>query len=177
MFTHLHISHAEARRLFECFAWKPNPRGTVMRETLDQHFAEFSQAGLSRLGYATNLERDNGPDGLFVIKFRDYLPHMPQEIVDMKLKVLKAEIVRPRSAPTQARAGYYEHKPIKFSAVVERIIPEQWKQLGSSVSTVPVVPLYAQNIRVIGPSLAKVQEFNSKLSYGEFAHYLMNAFE
>ncbi len=177
MFTHLYISHAEARRFFERFAWKPDSHGVTMRSTLDAHFADFSEAGLSRLGYGTRLNRDKGPEDLFVIKFRDYLPHMPEEILDMRLRVVMAEIVRPRSAPTQARAGYYEHKPIKFNATIERIIPEQWKQTGNSVSTELSAPLYAQNIRVVGPSLAKVQEFNSKLSYGTFAYYLVNAFE
>jgi hypothetical protein len=177
VFTHLHFDHDDADMLFRAFApksLKEGEAGLVTRGTLDEHFAEFGQASLPKL--VATMEQDRA-NGLFVVKFREYLAHMPEPIVQLGVEVVRAEIVRFHSAPTNARAGYYENPDASFSATVERIFPEQYDSSGNCYQQRKVVPLYAQNIRVVGPTLAKVQELNTKLSAGHLNRFLINAFE
>src|SRR3954469_18337454 len=77
VFTHLHFDHDDADMLFRAFAPKPlkeGEAGLVTRATLDEHFAEFGQTSLPRLGATMEPDR---PSGLFVVKFREYLAHLP----------------------------------------------------------------------------------------------------
>ena len=171
MYTHIYVGKADAERLFKEFArksLKPGETGTVTRATLDAHFAEFGMTYLPRLAAELEVERSKE---LYVLKFRKYLAHLPQEFAGMEIEVVKAEIVRFNSAPTGARSGYYENPKSGFIATVERVFPTQNDQY------MKPAPLYAQNITVSGPSLAAVQEFNSKLSMGAYSRFLVNAFE
>lgn len=170
MFTHLYVSEADAKRLFEAFAPKPlapGQFGAMTEATFERHFELYSSTHLGKLGASLDSEE---PEGCYALKFREYVAHMPRELVDMGIELLRAEILRYHSAPTKARAGYYEDPASGFTATVERFFPTQ------AVSNNPV-PLYAQNIRVSGPSLKAAQEFNSKLSSGSFNRFLVNAFE
>ena len=171
MYTHLHVSTTDADKLFTAFARKPlgpGEFGAVTEATLALHFAQYSQTYLDKLG--ATLEEDRST-GLFVLKFREYLAHLPQELFDMKIEVVKAEIVRFNSAPTRARAGYYENKKVGFTAVVERVFPTKHDQYKKPIQ------LYVQNITVSGPSLSAVQDFNTKVSTGSYNRFLVNAFE
>ncbi len=171
MYTHLYVSKLGAEELFKAFARKPlktGEAGPVTGATFQAHFSQYGATYLAKL--PAGLEPVYSED-LFVLKFREYLAHMPLELVDMSIEVLKAEIVRFNSAPTKARAGYYENPKIGFRATVERVFPKQRDKYKKPA------PLYAQNITVSGPSLAVVQEFNSKLSMGAWNRFLVNAFE
>lgn len=173
MYTHVYVSHKDAERLFATFAPKPpgpGEWGVVTEPTLEKHFARFSQTYLDKL--AALLEDVRSKD-LFVLKFNDYLPYLPTELVDMEIEPVKVEIVRMNSAPTKARAGYYEVPSKGLTASVERVFPTQYTNNGPR----KMAPLYVQNIRVSGPSLKAAQEFNSKLSMGFYARSLVNAFE
>ena len=173
MYTHLHITDDDARTLFTEYArraWDTRP-GAVTHATLEEHFDEFSMTHLRKLG--ANLEQDY-QSGTFVLKYNHYVPHLPQELAQHGIVPVSAEIVRFWNAPTKARAGYYEDAKLGFTAIVERVFPEQ--RTGYNNRT-PIEPLYAQNIRVSGPSLAAVQEYNTKLCTGAYNRFLVNAFE
>lgn len=173
MYTHVYVSRKDAKRLFATFARKPlgpGECGVVTEPTLEKHFAQYSQTYLDKL--AAQLE-DVRSEDLFVLKFDHYLPHLPTKLVDMEIEPLKVEIVRMNSAPTKARAGYYEVPSKGLVASVERVFPTQYTNSGSN----KMAPLYAQNIRVSGPSLKAAQEFHSKISMGFYSRSLVNAFE
>ena len=175
MYTHLHVTRNDARRLFAEFASKPGGNGWVTRGTLDAHFAEFGQTYLGKLG--AQLEEDRRT-GNFVLKFDRYLGHLPQEITDMGIVLVRAEIVRMKSAPIQARAGFYEAPNLGFTATVERVFPAECAHYaGGTIRRGGRAMLYAQNIWVSGPSLEAAQEFNTKLSTGSCNRFLVNAFE
>ncbi len=167
MYTHLYVSYTDAERLFKKFGRKPlgpGESGCVTRSTLDEHFSEFGMTYIDRLD--ASLEPDR-TDDTFVLKFSKYLPHVPRELVEMGIKVLRVEMVRYNSAPTSARAGYYESLT-GFTATVENVVSTQnGKRVGA----------YAQNITLTGPSLMAAQQFNSQLSEGGSNHLLVNAFE
>lgn len=170
MYTHVFVSPEDAKLLFIAFArrpLRPGEVGVVTGATLEEHFAECSQTYLAKL--AAMLEQVRSED-LFVLKFDRYLPHLPVELLDMGIVPAKVEIVRFNSAPTSARAGYYEVSSEGLTATVERIVPTQHDRSKPA-------GVYAQNIRVSGPSLEAVQEFHSKLCEGLHARALVNAFE
>ena len=171
MFTHLYVTRDDAGNLFKEFASKPlseGQSGVVTRATLDAHFAEFGETYLRELGAALAAVPS---EGLFVLKFGKYLAHLPQEFARLEVLVVRAEILRMNSALTQARAGYYEDTESGLIATVERVFPTTQRQDKG------LTPLYVQNIMVSGPSLSRVQDFNTGLSCGHYEHFLVNAFE
>lgn len=171
MYTRLFVTHDDAEKLFINFGRKPledGESGVETLATLDEHFNVYLQSYLDTLGATLEIDRR---EGLFVLNFDRYLAHVPPEIKVSGVSVVRAEIKRFNSAPTKARAGYYEDSTTGFSATVERTFPAQHDHYRKSV------PLYAQNIVVAGPSLTDAQEFNSKLSCGFFNRFLVNAFE
>lgn len=171
VYTHLYINRNDARKLFDAFAPKPlkdGQFGAVTLPSFDAHFSEFRGTYLSKLGAMLEHER---AEEMFVLKFDHYLARVPAELDKLEVIVVKAEIRRYNSAPTKARAGYYEDRQTGFYATVERVFPTQRDQ-----HTKPA-PLYAQNIIVSGHSLADVQKFNTNLSCGFYARFLVNAFE
>lgn len=171
MYTHLYVSHEDADRLFIAFAPKPlgpGECGAVTEATLDEHFSKYGQTYLAK--FDATLEQDR-VNARYVLKFRQYLAHPPRELVDIQITVIQAEIVRFNSAPTKAKAGYYENPANGFSATVERVFPTQHDQYKKPI------PLYAQNITVCGPTLEAVQDFNTRLSAGWWKRFLVNAFE
>lgn len=178
MYTHLHVTRDDARRLFAEFARKPlrpGESGTVMHSTFEAHFNDFGLTYLDKLGAHLAEDRRTGN---FVLNFDRYLARLPQEIVDMGILVVRAEIVRMKSAPIRARAGFYEAVGLGFAATVERVFPAECAHYaGGVIRRGGQAMLYAQNIRVSGPSLEAVQEFNTKLSTGSYSRFLVNAFE
>lgn len=164
MYTHVYVSSDDAERLFAAFKGKDKP------ESFENYIDSYNMCFLPKLGAQLEIVRSSG---LFVLKFDHYLPHLPADLINMEIVPVKVEIIRMNSAPTKARAGYYAVPSKGLEATVERIFPTQ----SSDKRRKPVAPLYAQNIRVTGPSLAKVQEFNSKLSMGFYTRALVNAFE
>lgn len=171
MYTHLYINRENAEKLFKEFARKPlgpGENGLVTRATLGEHFTEFTQTPLAKLGTALESEPSRGR---FVLKFDRYLPSMPRELVELGVEPVEVSIVRFNSAPIKARAGYYADPKSGFTATVDRICPRQI--LNGSCTT----PLYAMNIFVSGPTLEAAQEFNSQLSGGSYNRFLVNAFE
>lgn len=171
MYTHLYVTPENAERLFDAFARKPlglGESGALTLPSFAEHFSKLPITYLADLG--ASLERSR-PNKLFFLQFNDYLAHMPQALIDLEIEPVKVEIRRFNSAPTKARAGYYEDTARGFSATVERIFPIQQDQSGRPV------PLYAQNIVVSAPTLKAVQEANSKLSMGHWNRFLVNAFE
>lgn len=171
MDTNLFISRDDAEKLFTSFARKPlkdGECGFVTLATLDEHFSEYSQTYLDAIGAQLEIVYQKG---LFVLRFDDYLAHIPRKLNEIDVSIAQAEIKRLNSAPTKARAGYYEDTVTGFAATVERTFPIQHIYYRKQA------PLYAQNITVVGPSLAKAQEFNSKLSCGFFNRFLVDAFE
>lgn len=173
MYTHVYVSRKDAEQLFAAFARKPlgpGECGVETEATLEKHFAQYSQTYFDKL--AAQFE-DVRSEDLFMLKFNHYLPHLPTELVGMEIQPVKVEIVRMNSAPTKARAGYYEVPSKGLAATVERVFPAQYTNGGRE----KIPPLYTQNIRVSGPSLKAAQDFNSKLSMGFYARSLVNAFE
>ncbi|HMI09970.1 MAG TPA: hypothetical protein VK497_06250 [Candidatus Saccharimonadales bacterium] len=168
VYTHLSIDKDDAATLFDALASKPGEFGAVTRATLDLHFADFCEVYFGALDASMWVERVGGR---FSLRFNRYLPHMPELLLEREVKIVQAEIRRINSAPTKARAGYYEDRSMGFFAFVERVCPNLQNSYKTSV------PLYAQNITVGGPSLAKAQMFNSKLSCGHYGRFLVNAFE
>ncbi len=170
MYTHIYTVRADAEKLFRELARKPlgpGETGLVTHATFNEHFTAFAVTYLDKLGAQLEINRD----GLFTLKFRRYLAHLPREFYDLEIQVTRAEIVRFNSAPTRARAGYYENPKTGFTATVERVFPTQDARYKNPA------PVYVQNITVSGPSLGKVQEFNTKLSEGSYGRFLVNAFE
>lgn len=171
MYTHLYVTPENAEKLFDAFARKSlglGESGAVTHASFEKHFNDFPVTYLADLG--ASLERSR-PNKLFFLQFSDYLAHTPQALLDLEIEPVKVTIRRFNSAPTKARAGYYEDVARGFSATVERIFPIQQDQ-----SRRPV-PLYAQNIVVSAPTLKAVQEANTKLSLGQWNRFLVNAFE
>ena len=166
MFVHLYVGAADAQKLFEENG--KDPSHALRGDSFLEHFNVYVECNLRRFGAILHIDR---PSGLFVLKFRDYLAHLPQDFIDMEITIVKVEIVRFNSAPTSARAGYYENPKSGFTALIERVFPTQHDQYKKPV------PLYAQNITVSGPSLDAAQEFNTKVSTGSYNRFLVNAFE
>ena len=171
MYTHLYFTPEDAKRLFEAYARKPlrpGESGAVTEATFEGHFRQYLQTYLDPIGAVLKIVRH---EELFVLKFNDYLSRMPKLIANMGISPVRAEIVRFNSAPTRARAGFYEDSKSGFSARVERVFPEQNTHYRKSA------PMYAQNIRVSGPSLEAVQRFNTRLCSGDYGRFLVDAFE
>ena len=155
MYTHLFIDHDSADTLFDAFAPKPLKEGeigVVTGATLDEHFAQYGQTYLGRLG--CTLERDRRRE-MFVLKFGDYLPQIPQLLLDCNVEIMAAEIVRFNSSVTRAQPGYYEGPAFEVGAIVEPVASDH-------------SGLNAQNIRVWGPALDIVQEYHEKLCTGDW---------
>lgn len=174
MFFHIYVTNDDAKRLFVAFArkpLKPGECGPMTQPTFELEFAQCLQTHLDKLGAQLEIVRSAD---MFVLKFNRYLPRLPVELIDMEIVPVKVEIVRFNSAPTKARAGYYEFERTGLTAVVERIYPVQREMDGRAKKG---VPLYAQNIWVTGPTLAAALEHHSKLSMGSYARHMVNAFE
>ncbi|MBH2007414.1 hypothetical protein I8H83_02330 [Candidatus Saccharibacteria bacterium] len=171
MFTHLFVTHDNAEKLFTNFAketFEGDGCDLVAPETFDEYFEAYGQTYLNAIGAMLEIVHQKD---LFVLRFDGYLAHVPQKLNEIDVSIAQAEIKRFSSAPTKARAGYYENAATGFVATVERTFPTQHLYYRKQV------PLYAQNITVTGPSLADAQDFNTKLSCGFFKRFLVNAFE
>lgn len=176
MYTHLPINRKWASVLYpwaiegaaQLGDTKLRDYGVIMGVNLDDHFARYGQAFIRRLGCAMEFERTTS---LFSLRFRKYLPEVPQALQCMGIEIVGAEIVRFQSAPTRARAGFYHWTPRNATATVERVFPTQHDQYKKPI------PLYAQNIHVRAQSLKDAQEFNSKLSQGHFNRFLVDPWE
>jgi hypothetical protein len=176
VYTHLVVAKESAEKLYpmvlEGAAYigerQIREAGDVVGETLDSHFHEYGIAYLKRPGCSMELDSSTG---MYVLKFRDYLPEVPQMLMELQIEIVGAEIVRFQSAPTKARAGFYHWRGHEATATVERVFPTQNDQYKKPA------PVYAQNITVKASSLAEVIEFNSKLSQGHFNRFLVDAWE
>lgn len=171
MFTHLFITHDDAETLFIAYGRRPlkeGESGAVTLDTLDEHFAQFSQTYIDRLGAQLELDHTSGH---FILKFREYLADLPIELYGLDIDPVRAEIRRLNNAPVKAKAGYYEDEKSGFSATIERVFPQGHGHFPN------MSPAYVQNITVSGPTLRLVQEFNTKLSIGSYNRFLVNAFE
>ena len=176
MYVHLLVTPESADKLYpyatEMAATVGSKRvrasGVVVGTDLMDHFNQYSQAYLHRLDCSMELERRSG---LFSLRYREYLPEVPAELVKMGIKIVGAELIRSQSAPTKARAGFYRWPQRNATATVERVFPTQHDQYKKPI------PLYAQNIHIQGMSLKDVQEFNSKLAQGHFNRFLVAAWE
>ena len=171
MFTHLFTPNEDAALIFDILGRKPlrpGQAGAVTEATFGRHFDLYSQTYIDSIDAI--LEVDNAGNR-FALKFRRYLAHVPQPLIDLRVRIIGAEIVRFNSAPTKARAGYYENEKDGFTATVERSYPAP-----HDLPKVPVLS-YVQNITVGGPNLAAVREFNTKLSTGAYNRFLVDAFE
>ena len=160
MYTHLYVSKADAEKLFAKLERKPLG--------FDAHFRLTTSTYLVMLGATLEIAP---PKGLFVLKFGGYLAHLPQALVDMKIEIIEAEIVRINSEPTRARPGYYESPEDGITATVERVITTTL--YGNTL----FAPSCADNMTVCGPSLSSVQTFNSELSTGDCDRFLVHGFE
>jgi hypothetical protein len=170
VYTHLHVSRSDARKLFRAYApkpLKPGQSGVVTMSTLDKHFAEYGETHLAKIG--AKLVEDKAA-GTFVLKFGHVLTAVPDEMAKKGVKVVKAQIVRMNNAPTRARAGIYFDSRTSMFATVERVAPTD------HASGRPI-PVFAQNIFVSGPTLLEVLAFNSKLSQGFSNRFMMFPFE
>lgn len=171
MYTHLLISKSDSEIVFLAMAkkpLKPGECGAVTEATLEEHFAKFSQTYMEQIDAI--LEKLTHRD-CFVLKFRRYLTEVPTKLIDLKVEVLAAEIVRYGSAPTRAIAGYYSDPKAGMTAIVERVFPDQ--RVNSRIPE----PLYAQHITVTGRSLADVRKFNAALSQGHCNRHLVDRME
>ena len=179
MFTHLYVSHEDAEKLFKALA---PPRKEQGRQTvgasLDEHFKRFTQIYLEQLdatmekGKPSPLSVYQKPVDLsesFVVKFRRFLPTLPDQFAELDIGKYVAELVRTNCAPTKARAGYYEDGLNGFCALVEHVAAQKPDK--------KPLPLYVHNITLSGLSLEHVHKWNRDLSQGELERLLVHAFE
>lgn len=167
MFTNVFVTPEDAETLFEAFKRKEGDGATVL-ETFERHFAIYASTHLRDLEAILEIKRGEG----YFLNFKTYLPRLPQLLTEMGINPVKVQIVRFNHAPTKARAGWYENPAKGMEALVERVAPAQHTNYRK-----PIAPLYAQNITVSGPSLKAAQEFNTRLSCGDYHRFLVNAFE
>lgn len=176
MHTYVYVEPRDAKRLYDLFSdSSPSARKVSYREQspFEEHFREVTSAYLPGLEMIMEVERGGR---IFKLTYRNYLPEMPDAIVDLGITPVKVEIARFNNAPTRARAGYYANPSTGFAATVERIYPNQ-NGNNNYWGTKRQEPLYAQNIVVAGPTLEAVQKFNTNLATGAFNRFLVHAFE
>lgn len=172
MFIHISVSKGDAKLLYDMILRDRRlaEGDNNEPEVFSSYFAQYLQKYLDRLDANLCIDRR---DNLYVLKFNGYLSRMPAILTSLHIIPIAVEVVRFNSAPTSARAGYYESFSAGFSALVERIFPVQY----NGGSAVKVAPLYAQNIRVKARTLDEALDFNSRLSAGLLGEFMVNAFE
>jgi len=176
MYTHLLIPPESAEKLYPLSlegvavigGRRVRDAGRVVGASLADHFDQYTQTYVRRLGCTMEFERRTE---LFSLRYREYLAEVPAELIEMGIEIVGAEIHRFQSAPTRARAGYYVWPQRQATATVERVFPTQYDNYRAPV------PLYAQNIDVKAKTLRDAQGFNSKLSQGHFNRFLVDAWE
>lgn len=187
MYTHIYVTPDDAERLYDLLSDSSlTTRGFSYsrKSTFQDHFIGQMTARLPALEMTVQAVRDGQ---IFKLVYKDYLPKMPDGIIDLGITPVKAEIVRMANAPTRARAGYYANESLGLVATVENVFPASENLHGDhrlvaqahhdTNKRTTTLRYYAQNIRVSGPTLEAAQEFNSSLSQGFFNRFLVHPFE
>lgn len=167
MYTHLIIRHDDAEILFDAFApkaLKPGEAGFITEATLDEHFKLYGRTHLRKLGASLELDYRTGN---FILMFREYLAYVPEILEEMFIRIKSVEIRRFDTAPTSAKAGYYEFIDPPATATVERVVSRDSDKKS----------VYVQNIIVTARDLEEAQRYNTLLSTGQLGHRMVNAFE
>lgn len=176
MVIRLLIPRESARGLARCSHNFHDPQDefigiTFMSRTpesrFDEHFVAHDTIELHNLGVTMGIDRETD---LFYIDYTEYLTELPERLKPL-VKLARVELMRPNSAPTQARAGFYRWPDLDAQATVEHVFPARLGQ--TEVST----PFYVQNIKVSGPSIEDTTRLNSDLSRGLCEEYLVHAWE
>jgi hypothetical protein len=154
MYTNMSITDASAMKIITALYANQKPR-SMQTLTLEIEGRP-----------TTTRKTSNG----YVLEFGSYLVAMPQLLIALEIEPTVVELVRPNNAPTKAHAGYYRDEETGCSATVERVlfVSDEGRQSRN---------YFIHNIRVSGPSLTAVQEYNSKLSSGALNDQRVHAFE